>query len=90
MAFPVLLLAAAPYCLTPQALGAGSPRAYRAAEQRGRFVHIANGCVYCHAQQPRDPSLGPDMQRGWGRLGRFDLQATSLDQGPLQTITLYS
>ncbi|MCU0622660.1 MAG: cbb3-type cytochrome c oxidase subunit II, partial [Gemmatimonadaceae bacterium] len=27
----------------------------------------ANGCVYCHSQQPRDPSVGPDQARGWGR-----------------------
>jgi cytochrome c oxidase cbb3-type subunit II len=40
---------------------------YTSAEQRGREVYIANGCVYCHSQQPRDRSLGPDAQRGWGR-----------------------
>jgi cytochrome c oxidase cbb3-type subunit 2 len=40
---------------------------YKSAEQRGREVYIANGCVYCHSQQPRDRSLGPDAQRGWGR-----------------------
>lgn len=34
---------------------------------RGREVYIGLGCVYCHSQQPRDPSLGPDGQRGWGR-----------------------
>jgi cytochrome c oxidase cbb3-type subunit 2 len=25
------------------------------------------GCVYCHSQQPRAASLGPDATRGWGR-----------------------
>ncbi len=40
---------------------------YTSAEQRGREVYIANGCVYCHTQQPRDRNLGPDGQRGWGR-----------------------
>jgi cytochrome c oxidase cbb3-type subunit II len=40
---------------------------YTSAEQRGREVYIANGCVYCHTQQPRDRNLGPDAQRGWGR-----------------------
>lgn len=34
---------------------------------RGREVYISLGCVYCHSQQPRDPSLGPDGARGWGR-----------------------
>jgi cytochrome c oxidase cbb3-type subunit II len=40
---------------------------YTSAEQRGREVYIANGCMYCHSQQPRDRSLGPDALRGWGR-----------------------
>ena len=40
---------------------------YSSAELRGRQVYIANGCVYCHTQQPRDRNLGPDLQRGWGR-----------------------
>ena len=40
---------------------------YTSAELRGRQVYIANGCSYCHSQQPRDRDLGPDGQRGWGR-----------------------
>jgi cytochrome c oxidase cbb3-type subunit 2 len=40
---------------------------YTSAELRGREVYVANGCSYCHSQQPRDRSLGPDAQRGWGR-----------------------
>ena len=40
---------------------------YTSAELRGREVYVANGCVYCHTQQPRDRNLGPDAQRGWGR-----------------------
>ena len=40
---------------------------YTDAQLRGRAVYIANGCVYCHSQQPRDRGLGPDLQRGWGR-----------------------
>lgn len=46
----------------PQAL-----KPYTAAQARGRQVYIANGCVYCHSQQPRDRSFGPDLARGWGR-----------------------
>jgi cytochrome c oxidase cbb3-type subunit II len=42
-------------------------KAYTSAQQRGRAVYIANGCVYCHSQQPRDRNLGPDLARGWGR-----------------------
>src|SRR5690606_22956171 len=34
----------------------------------GRQIYIANGCVYCHSQQPRDPSFASgDKDRGWGR-----------------------
>ncbi len=40
---------------------------YTSAQLRGRDVYIANGCVYCHSQQPRDRGLGPDLARGWGR-----------------------
>ena len=40
---------------------------YTSAALRGRDVYIANGCVYCHSQQPRDRNLGPDLARGWGR-----------------------
>jgi cytochrome c oxidase cbb3-type subunit 2 len=41
---------------------------YTAQEQRGRQLYIANGCVYCHSQQPRDPSFASgDRDRGWGR-----------------------
>lgn len=40
---------------------------YTEAQQRGRQVYIANGCVYCHSQQPRDRNLAPDAERGWGR-----------------------
>mgnify|MGYP001279761495 CR=1 FL=1 len=41
---------------------------YTEAQQRGRQIYIANGCVYCHSQQPRDRSFAPaDAERGWGR-----------------------
>jgi len=40
---------------------------YSEAALRGREQYISLGCVYCHSQQPRDPSLGPDQLRGWGR-----------------------
>ena len=40
---------------------------YTSAQQRGREVYIANGCVYCHTQQPRAQGFGPDLARGWGR-----------------------
>lgn len=40
---------------------------YTEAQLRGRQQYIAHGCVYCHSQQPRDPSQAPDAARGWGR-----------------------
>ncbi|MBL8351305.1 MAG: cbb3-type cytochrome c oxidase subunit II [Burkholderiaceae bacterium] len=40
---------------------------YTSAELRGREVYIANGCVYCHSQQPRAKAFAPDFARGWGR-----------------------
>ncbi|MET0210182.1 MAG: cbb3-type cytochrome c oxidase subunit II [Burkholderiaceae bacterium] len=42
-------------------------RPYSSAELRGRQVYIANGCIYCHSQQPRDSAQAPDDKRGWGR-----------------------
>jgi cytochrome c oxidase cbb3-type subunit 2 len=40
---------------------------YTTAELRGRQQYIANGCVYCHSQQPRARHFAPDFERGWGR-----------------------
>ena len=41
---------------------------YTSAQLRGREVYIANGCIYCHSQQPRDAAFAPDAKRGWGRV----------------------
>jgi len=40
---------------------------YTTAQLRGREVYIANGCLYCHTQQPTDRRVAPDFARGWGR-----------------------
>ncbi|MBV8125016.1 MAG: cbb3-type cytochrome c oxidase subunit II [Burkholderiaceae bacterium] len=40
---------------------------YSSQELRGRQQYIANGCIYCHSQQPRAKGFAPDFQRGWGR-----------------------
>ncbi|AUL48038.1 cytochrome-c oxidase [Bordetella trematum] len=41
---------------------------YTVEQLRGREVYIANGCVYCHSQQPRSTGQTlSDMSRGWGR-----------------------
>lgn len=41
---------------------------YTEQQARGRELYVANGCVYCHSQQPRDRNFGPDLERGWGRV----------------------
>jgi cytochrome c oxidase cbb3-type subunit 2 len=39
---------------------------YTDQQLRGRQLYIANGCLYCHSQQVRDPSYTTDVDRGWG------------------------
>ena len=65
--FSIVALVVMPYFLTRTTTTPAKPSAYTAAQQAGRAVYIANGCIYCHSQQPRDPSIAPDQQRGWGR-----------------------
>lgn len=67
VAFSIVALVVMPYVLTSRTPQADKPVAYTDAQAAGRAVYIANGCVYCHSQQPRDPSVAPDAQRGWGR-----------------------
>lgn len=67
VAFSIIALVVMPYVLTSGTPPADAPAPYTAAQAAGRQVYIANGCVYCHSQQPRDPSIAPDAQRGWGR-----------------------
>lgn len=40
---------------------------YTPEQLSGRGVYVANGCLYCHSQQPRTSDFGPDSLRGWGR-----------------------
>ena len=40
---------------------------YTPAQLAGRRVYVADGCLYCHSQQPRTADFGPDGLRGWGR-----------------------
>lgn len=66
--FSMVALVALPYWLTaPSEDVPAFPKPYSPQQLAGRQVYIANGCIYCHSQQPRDPSLGPDQARGWGR-----------------------
>ena len=56
-----------PYVQVRDVRPAPGLKPYTSAQLRGREVYIANGCVYCHTQQPRDRRLAPDFERGWGR-----------------------
>ncbi|AVZ19398.1 cbb3-type cytochrome c oxidase subunit II [Pseudomonas aeruginosa] len=41
---------------------------YTIEQLRGRAQYVANGCVYCHSQQPRSSGQTlADQARGWGR-----------------------
>jgi cytochrome c oxidase cbb3-type subunit 2 len=61
------LLVVMPYLLLENTRAPEGLKPYTATQQIGRQIYIANGCVYCHSQQPRDAKQAPDFQRGWGR-----------------------
>ena len=67
IAFATGLLVVLPYFTLRDEPAPEGLRPYTEQELRGRAVYIANGCLYCHSQQPRDPSVAPDAERGWGR-----------------------
>ncbi len=66
-AFAAAVLVVIPYFQVRDVPAPEGLKPYTSAELRGREVYIANGCMYCHSQQPRDASFGPDAKRGWGR-----------------------
>lgn len=61
------LLVVMPYLLLKDEPPPPGLKPYTALQLQGRQVYIANGCVYCHSQQPRDIAQAPDAARGWGR-----------------------
>jgi cytochrome c oxidase cbb3-type subunit 2 len=61
------LLVVMPYMLLKQTPVPAGLKPYSTAQLAGRQSYIANGCVYCHSQQPRDIKQAPDALRGWGR-----------------------
>jgi cytochrome c oxidase cbb3-type subunit 2 len=67
LALAMLVLVVVPYRELKAVTAPAGLKPYTLAELRGRATYVAMGCVYCHSQQPRDPSLAPDQQRGWGR-----------------------
>jgi cytochrome c oxidase cbb3-type subunit 2 len=67
IAFAIGALVVLPYITLKDVTPPPGLKRYSEAALRGRQVYIANGCIYCHSQQPRDPSVAPDQARGWGR-----------------------
>ncbi len=67
LAFATSALVVMPYLQVHDVKPSPGLKPYSSAELRGRAVYIANGCVYCHSQQPRTKAFAPDFSRGWGR-----------------------
>ncbi len=61
------LLVVMPYMLLENVKPPAGLKPYTTEQLAGRQSYIANGCVYCHSQQPRDIKQAPDATRGWGR-----------------------
>ena len=61
------LLVVMPYMLLKDTRPPAGLKPYTEVQLQGRQSYIANGCVYCHSQQPRDIAQAPDALRGWGR-----------------------
>jgi len=67
LALSTSALVVLPYMQVHDAPALPGLKPYTSAQLRGREVYIANGCVYCHSQQPRAKAFAPDFARGWGR-----------------------
>jgi len=67
MAFATGALVVLPYFTLRNTPAPEGLAPYTEQQLRGRQSYVANGCIYCHSQQPRDPAVAPDMARGWGR-----------------------
>jgi cytochrome c oxidase cbb3-type subunit 2 len=61
------VLVVLPYRLLENVKPPAGLKPYTNEQLVGRRTYIANGCVYCHSQQPRDIKQAPDFARGWGR-----------------------
>lgn len=66
MASAITVLVVIPKMMLRQVKPPAALAAYTERQLLGREVYIANGCVYCHSQQVRDPSFTTDVDRGWG------------------------
>ncbi len=61
------LLVVMPYMVLKETSPPPGLKPYTNVQLQGRQSYIANGCIYCHSQQPRDIAQAPDALRGWGR-----------------------
>lgn len=67
LAFATLMLVIAPAIQVRNEEPTPGLKPYTAQQLRGRAQYVAQGCVYCHSQQPRSLDQAPDAERGWGR-----------------------
>jgi len=66
MASAIIILVIIPKTMLSEVRASPELPPYTAVQLRGRGTYIANGCVYCHSQQVRDPAFTTDVDRGWG------------------------
>ena len=66
MASAICLLVLVPQAMLVNVQAAPELQPYTEQQLAGRESYIANGCIYCHSQQVRDPSFTTDVDRGWG------------------------
>lgn len=68
LAFATLMLVVLPAWQIRSLEPSAGLQPYTVEEQKGRELYIANGCVYCHSQQPRSVGqTSADLAKGWGR-----------------------
>lgn len=66
MASAICVLVVLPHTMLRTVKAPPELKPYTEQQLRGRASYIANGCLYCHSQQVRDPSFTTDIDRGWG------------------------
>ena len=66
LSFAIVLLVLVPRAMLTHVEPSPGLEPYTPSQLQGRQVYIANGCVYCHSQQVRDPAFTTDVERGWG------------------------
>ena len=66
MASAICLLVLVPNAMLSGVRAPAELRPYNPEELAGCGSYIANGCLYCHSQQIRDPAFTTDVDRGWG------------------------